>query len=69
MSKYNSPLGLADECRTFLQIKVNVYQTTQCHIPQDGNLHINYMALLQDFLVTGEVGCALRMLFFSSWTG
>ena len=41
MDKVKTNFGLEDECNTFLQITVNVYQTTRCHILKDGNLHIN----------------------------
>jgi len=42
MDKDNKTLVLEYECNTFLQNTVNIYQTTRCHIPQDGKLHGNY---------------------------
>jgi len=41
MEKNNTTLGLEDECNTFLQITLNVYQTTRGHILKEYNLHIN----------------------------
>jgi len=41
MDKVKTNFGLEDECNTFLQITVNVYQTTQCHILKDNSLNIN----------------------------
>jgi hypothetical protein len=41
MDKGNTAFGLEGECNTFLQNTVNIYQTTRCHIPKDGNLCVN----------------------------